>query len=72
MHYCNRDNVYIAQIRDKCKKIRLGSFDDPVTAHKAWLNKKSELALELSIEIQNTMVRDKFLDLFRVSFNDQR
>lgn len=72
VHYCNRYNVYIAQIRDKGKKIRLGSFDDPLTAHNVWLNKKSELALELSIEIQNTIVRDKFLDLFRVGFNDKR
>lgn len=32
----------------------------------------SSVSEELSIEIQNTTVRDKFLDLFRVGFNDQR
>lgn len=72
VHYCNKDNVYVAQIRDKCKKIRLGSFDCPKIAHQVWLNKKYELAVALSLEIQNKIIRDKFLDLFRVGFNDQR
>lgn len=73
VHYCNRDNIYVSQIRDKGKKIRLGSFDCPEIAHVVWLNKKLELALPLSLEIQNTKVRDKFLDLFRFGgFNDKR
>lgn len=48
-------NLYTAVCGDPftAKKIRLGRFKSPEEAHQAWLNKKLELAIQLSKTIQD-------------------
>ena len=42
VHYCNRDKVFIAQIRFNGKKVKLGRFDNALDAYNCYLEAKKE------------------------------
>lgn len=47
------------------KRVRLGRFDCPMEAHKAWAVYKLGLALKLSIEIEDKLVAHAFISRYQ-------
>lgn len=64
VYYCKQDKVFVSQIRDNGKKLRIGSFDNELGAHDAWWERKCKLSESISELILDLSVRIKFKEIF--------
>lgn len=61
-----RDLKYSSTIQIGGKTNHLGYFDDQMTAHKAWLKKKLELAKELALKQTDNRVAQALIERYNV------